>query len=97
MKIKNLFLFEINDLFKISLRCAYACFLISQAKPLNCDMNCDLLLMFARRSNSNLQVLKRLLTHSITSRFADLKNSNQFGLEHDSIAEKSRGFIAILN
>lgn len=58
-------------------------------------MNRDALLVFTRRPNGDLKILQRLLAHPIAARLAYLQDANELGLEDDTVAEESRGLVAV--
>jgi hypothetical protein len=75
--------------------CTYTRFLISQSKTFDGNMDRYALFVLTRSTYRDLQVLQCLLAHTITSRFTNFKYANEFGLENDSIAKKSRWFITV--
>jgi hypothetical protein len=79
----------------MSAKGTYSSFFISQPQSIDSDMDCDPLFVLARCSDGHLQVLQRLLAHSIPSGLPHLENPNEFRLELYSITEKSGWFRPI--
>jgi hypothetical protein len=52
-------------------------------------MDCDPLFVLARSPDGHLQVLQRLLTHSVATCLTHLEYSNEFRLKLNAIAKKS--------